>query len=183
MSPKWRAKSTPAPAMPLMVAAASGEYPMSPPPAKLNEVGGGGVGGAAAGAFGTRLKARLTVRNAPVSVNVRIRPNFPVMLAPPSFGPKRRGTPQPLGTIDSLPNRTDPSQWPQRPRTVRLGCRFATPLGGWVQSCEQPMSSLGRFQDLLQPSVSVGGRRFPPRKAARPGVERRRPSRSTVRAS
>src|SRR5882724_11418937 len=56
---------------------------MSPPPAKLNVVGGGGPGGVAAGAWPTRFTARVAARTGPVRVRVRNRPNVAFMLPPP----------------------------------------------------------------------------------------------------
>src|SRR5438445_13699282 len=63
---------------------------MSPPPAKLNAVGGGGPGGVAAGACATTFTARVAARTAPVRVRLRNGPNFAFML-PPLSRPGRRG--------------------------------------------------------------------------------------------
>ena len=65
---------------------------MSPPPAKLNDVGGGGLGVVSAGAFGTTLRPSVARSTPAVSVTVRIRPNFPNIASPPASGQAARGS-------------------------------------------------------------------------------------------
>src|SRR2546423_10640601 len=84
---------------------------MSPPPAKLNDVGAGGAGGTSAGALATRFKPMVATTRAAVSVTPRIRLKSVNMAHLHHSAQSVARGPEPLTGIDSpqkhrhLPNR------------------------------------------------------------------------------
>src|SRR5256885_15396989 len=84
---------------------------MSPPPAKLNDVGAGGAGGTSAGALATRFKPMVATTRAAGSVTPRIRLKSVNMAHLHHSAQSVARGPEPLTGIDSpqkhrhLPNR------------------------------------------------------------------------------